>query len=137
MQELEKLTFPKILDDRGNLSFIEDFVHIPFKIRRVYWIYDVPGEEIRGGHAYKKVEEVIIALSGSFQVVITDTSGNKKSIALNKSYEGLYLPQLTWRYLNSFSTNSVGLILSSRPFEENDYIRDFDKFRSLFHEFDL
>ena len=131
MQELEKLIFPKILDDRGNLSFIEDCVHIPFKIRRVYWIYDVPGGEIRGGHAYKKLEEVIIALSGSFQVVITDTSGNKKSIVLNKSYEGLYLPKLTWRYLKSFSTNSVGLILSSRPFEENDYIRDFDKFRNF------
>ena len=122
------IKFSKILDSRGNLSFIENIEHIPFIIKRVYWIYDVPGGEIRGGHAYKKLEEVIIALSGSFDVVIDDGSGREHRYHLNRAYEGLYVPGMTWRQLRHFSTNSVALILASRPYEENDYIHDYNEF---------
>jgi hypothetical protein len=119
------LKFPKILDYRGNLSFIESQNHIPFNIKRVYWIYDVPGGEIRGGHAYKQLEEVIIALSGSFDVSIDDGSGREQIFHLNRSYEGLYIPALTWRQIRHFSTNAVCLILASRPYEEDDYMRNY------------
>lgn len=121
------IDLPKILDERGNLSFIESGNHIPFDIKRTYWIYDVPGGETRGGHAYKKLREFIIALSGSFDVVIHN--GEKEfRYHLNRSYYGLYIPKLYWRHLENFSTNSLALILASDVYDESDYIRNFDNF---------
>ena len=122
------LNFPKISDSRGNLSFLENNIHIPFEIKRVFWTYDVPGGAIRGGHAYKEQHEVIIALSGSFDVVITLKSGEKLKINLNRSYNGLYIPPLIWRHLENFSTNSLGLHLSSSTFYEKDYMRDIQNY---------
>ena len=127
------IQLPKFLDARGNLSFIEQENHIPFKIERTYWIYDVPGGEKRGGHAYIENEELIVALSGSFDVIVDD--GNEKKIfSLNRSYYGLYVPKGTWREMQNFSTNSLALILSSTRYDENDYIRDYDEFKSYNHE---
>ena len=127
------IQLPKFLDARGNLSFIEQENHIPFKIERTYWIYDVPGGEHRGGHAYIENEELIVALSGSFDVIVDD--GNEKKIfSLNRSYYGLYVPKGTWREMQNFSTNSLALILSSTRYDENDYIRDYDEFKSYNHE---
>jgi hypothetical protein len=120
------LQFPKIVDPRGNLTFIQFPDQIPFKIERVFWTYDVPGGEIRGGHAFLKQQEVIIALSGSFDVVVLDQKGRKKVVNLNRSYFGLYLPPSTWRHMENFSTNSLGLHLSSSQFDENDYLREYD-----------
>jgi hypothetical protein len=119
------LEFPKILDPRGNLTFLQYPKYLPFEIKRVFWIYDVPGGEIRGGHAYMEQEEVLIAISGSFDVVITSPEGLIKRFNLNRSYYGLYLPPNTWRHMENFSTNSVGLHLSSKEFIETDYVRDF------------
>jgi glyoxylate utilization-related uncharacterized protein len=121
--KFNKLHFPKISDPRGNLTFIQFPDQIPFEINRVFWTYNVPGGETRGGHAYKKQEEVIIAVSGSFDVVITQLDGEKHTIHLNRGYEGLYLPPNTWRHLENFSTNAVSLHLSSIVFSEEDYIR--------------
>jgi len=118
---------PKLESSRGNLSFIEEEKHIPFTIERVYWIYDVPGGQIRGGHAFKFQQELIIALSGSFEVEVDD--GIEKLIySLNRSYYGLYLPSGLWRRMQNFSTNALALVLSSTPFNENDYIRDYQEF---------
>lgn len=127
------IQLPKFLDARGNLSFIEQENHIPFKIERTYWIYDVPGGEKRGGHAYKENEELIVALSGSFDVIIDDGK-EMKTFSLNRSYYGLYVPKGTWREMQNFSTNSLALILSSTKYDENDYIRDYDEFKSYNHE---
>ena len=124
------IQLPKILDDRGNLTFIESENHIPFKIKRTYWIYDVPGGQKRGGHAYKKLQEFIIALSGSFDVVIDDGE-NKKVFTLNRSYYGLYVPNMLWRSMENFSTNALCLNLASEHYSENDYIRDYDEFLKL------
>ena len=124
---------PKIVDSRGNLSFIEQENHIPFKIKRVYWIYDVPGGEYRGGHAFKQTQEFIVALSGSFDVVLHDGTAEYR-IALNRSYNGVYVPKMMWRKLENFSTNSLALILSSTEYDEKDYIRDFNQFSKLAHE---
>jgi hypothetical protein len=124
------IELPKIEDVRGNLTFIESGNHIPFNIERLYWIYDVPGGQKRGGHAYKMLKEFIIALSGSFDVVLNDGKKEKR-ISLNRSYRGLYVPNLIWRSLENFSTNSVCLILASEKYNENDYIRDFNNFLSL------
>ena len=126
-----KIKFPKISDPRGNLTFIQNFQQIPFEIKRVFWTYNVPGGETRGGHAYKTQEEVIIALSGSFNVVVTDKNGDQVKIHLNRGYEGLYLPPNTWRHLENFSTNTVSLHLSSSVYDANDYIRDFGEYKSL------
>lgn len=124
------INLPKILDARGNLSFVEEDTHIPFKIKRTYWLYDVPGGECRGGHAYKENEEFIIALSGSFDVVLDD--GVKKRIfTLNRSYYGLFVPKGLWREMENFSTNSLAMILSSTDYDEKDYIRDYDLFLKL------
>jgi hypothetical protein len=120
---------PRIEDPRGNLTFLQNADHIPFDIQRVFWTYDVPGGQRRGGHAYHRQEEVLIALSGSFDVVIKHSSGEEKKYSLNRSYVGLYIPALTWRHMENFSTNSLGLHLSSHRFDEEDYIRDFDQFR--------
>lgn len=117
------ITLPKYLDARGNLSFIEEDTHLPFRIRRVYWIYDVPGGEHRGGHAYRETEELIVALSGSIDVVLND--GQKEwRFTLNRSYYGVYVPKMIWRMLENFSTNSLALIIASTDYSEDDYIRD-------------
>lgn len=121
------IELPKILDKRGNLSFVEENNHIPFKIERTYWIYDVPGGEHRGGHAYKRNQELIIALSGSFDVILDDGK-DRKTYSLNRSYYGLYVPEMIWREMNNFSTNSLALILSSTSFAEDDYVRNYQDF---------
>ena len=121
------LQLPKIADVRGNLSFVEGERHIPFPIRRVYWIYDVPGGESRGGHAYRKLEEFIIAASGSFDVVVDD-GRDRQVVQLNRSYFGLYVPPMIWRGIENFSSNSVTLILGSLPYSEEDYLRDYQAF---------
>ena len=133
MSSVKIIQLPKFLDARGNLSFIEQENHIPFKIQRTYWIYDVPGGEKRGGHAYKENEELIVALSGSFDVIVDDGK-EKKTFSLNRSYYGLYVPKGIWREMQNFSTNSLALILSSTKYDENDYIRDYDEFKSYNHE---
>jgi hypothetical protein len=119
------IQLPKILDARGNLTFIEGGRHLPFEIKRVFWTYDVPGGEIRGGHAYHRQHEVIVALSGSFDVVVKNADGTIERFSLNRSYSGLYLPPQTWRHMENFSTNALGLHLSSHEFDASDYIRDF------------
>ena len=121
------IQLPKIIDERGNLSFIEELRHIPFAIERVYWIYDVPGGEIRGAHAFREQEEFIVALSGSFDVVLHDGK-EERTYHLNRSFMGVYVPRMTWRRLENFSTNSLCLVLSSTRYDEADYIRDFDEF---------
>lgn len=127
------INLPKIVDPRGNLSFFENGNQIPFDIKRVYWIYDVPGGEERGSHAFKEQEEFIIALSGSFDIVINDGE-NEKRFSLNRSYCGLYIPKMFWRRIENFSTNSLALIVSNRLFDEADYIRDFEIFKKLNNE---
>ena len=127
IKDVKIIELPKILDPRGNLSFIEEHNHIPFKIERTYWIYDVPGGEIRGAHAFIEQLELIVALSGSFDVIINDGKEEKR-FHLNRSYFGLYIPNGLWRYMDNFSTNSVVLVLSSTLFDEADYIRDYDEF---------
>lgn len=124
------INLPKIEDPRGNLTFIEGENHFPFKIERTYWIYDVPGGETRGGHAYKELNELIVALSGSFDVVIDDGK-EKKIFSLNRSYYGLYVPKMMWRQMENFSTNSLALILASGAYDENDYIRDYEEFKAM------
>jgi hypothetical protein len=127
------INLPKFLDPRGNLSFIEEDSHIPFKVKRVYWIYDVPGGEYRGAHAFKKTEELIVALSGSFDVVLHDGKTEHR-YHLNRSYYGLYIPKLHWRMLENFSTNSLALIIASTDFDAKDYVRDFNDFLNLTEE---
>jgi hypothetical protein len=124
MAEPKIIEFPKILDPRGNLTFLQAPNYIPFNIQRVFWTYDVPGGGTRGGHAYKQQEEVVIALSGSFDVVVTLANGSCVTYSLNRSYYGLYLPPNIWRHIENFSTNAVALHLSSKVFDANDYIRD-------------
>ena len=124
------INLPKFIDNRGNLSFVEQENHIPFAIRRTYWLYDVPGGEARGGHAYKDNQEFIVALSGSFDVVLDD-GNEKKTFTLNRSYYGLYVPKGLWREMENFSTNSLALVLSSTDYNANDYIRDYDVFLNL------
>jgi len=123
----ELVDLPKIDDPRGNLTFIEEELHLPFSIRRVYWIYDVPGGQTRGGHAFREQQEMIVALSGSFDVVIDDGDESRR-FHLNRSYFGLYVPNGLWRFLDNFSTNSVAMVLSSTYYDENDYIRDFGEY---------
>ena len=122
------IDFPKILDARGNLSFLQNADQIPFEMQRVYWIYDVPGGEQRGGHAYKSLQEIIIALSGSFDVVLNDGKEEKK-YTLNRSYYGLYIPKMVWRHLDNFSTNSLAFIVANKQYDELDYIRDFKNYQ--------
>ena len=124
------VNLPKYLDARGNLSFVEQGNHIPFLIRRTYWLYDVPGGECRGGHAYRENEEFIVALSGSFDVILDDGK-EKKLFTLNRSYYGLYVPKGLWREMDNFSTNSLALILSSTNYDANDYVRDYNEFLIL------
>ena len=121
------INLPKIEDPRGNLSIIEEDQHVPFKIERSYWIYDVPGGQSRGGHAFKEQEEFIVALSGSFDVLV-DNGLSKEMFSLNRSYYGLFVPKGLWRQMQNFSTNSLALVLSSTKFSEKDYIRDYQEF---------
>ncbi len=130
MRKPEIIQLPKIMDPRGNLSFFETEKHIPFKIKRTYWIYDVPGGEKRGGHAYKQTEEFVVALSGSFDVVL-DNGIDKQTFSLNRSYYGLYIPKMFWRQMCNFSTNSLALIVASTDYDENDYIRDYNLYKGL------
>lgn len=130
MKQPEILNLPKFLDARGNLSFVEQENHIPFVIKRTYWLYDVPGGECRGGHAYKENQEFIVALSGSFDVVLDD-GNEKKTYTLNRSYYGLYVPKGLWREMENFSTNSLALVLSSTEYDAGDYIRDYDLFLKM------
>ena len=122
----------KITDPRGNLSIIEQFKDIPFEIKRTYWIYDVPGGECRGGHAFKQNEEFIVALSGAFDVIVDDGK-QKMTYTLNRSYYGLYVPAGLWREMNNFSTNSLALEFGSLHYDSNDYVRDYEKFLELKH----
>lgn len=128
LAKIRLINLPKITDPRGNLSFFESGVHIPFEIKRTYWIYDVPGGEVRGSHAFKESQEFIIALSGSFDVVLND-GNNEKMFSLNRSYNGIYVPNMIWRRLENFSTNSLALIVSSIKYDVTDYIRDFNEFK--------
>lgn len=128
MKTPKLLQLPKILDKRGNLTFLEGKNHIPFKIERAYWIYDVPGGETRGGHAFREQDEFIIAMSGSFDVLVDTGNGKKKRFTLNRSYFGVYVPHGTWRQMGNFSTNSLALVLASTRFDENDYIRKYEDF---------
>ena len=125
--KLIKVSFPKIEDPRGNLTFIEEENHIPFPIKRVYLIYDVPGGQFRGGHAFKEQQEVIIALSGSFDIVVND-GNTDQTFALNRSYYGLYIPKGLWRHMENFSTNAVAMVISSTLYDKSDYIRDYNTF---------
>jgi hypothetical protein len=130
MGGVELIELPKILDKRGNLSFFENSNQLPFDIKRTYWIYDVPGGETRGGHAFKESHELIVALSGSFDIVLHDGLKEVK-YSLNRSYLGLYVPNLIWRQLENFSTNSLALIVSNISYNEKDYIRNFDEFKKI------
>lgn len=127
------INLPKILDKRGNLSFFEHPNQLPFEIARTYWIYDVPGGEVRGSHAFKEQQEFIVALSGSFDVILNDGEKEEK-FSLNRSYHGLYIPNMYWRRLENFSTNSLALIVSDKSYRPDDYIRDFEQFKSLKNE---
>ena len=124
------IQLPKINDPRGNLSFVENGDKLPFDIKRTFWTYDVPGGEIRGGHAYQKQEEFIIALSGSFDVIVK-VNGIEERFCLNRSYYGLYIPALTWRHMENFSTNALSVHLSSELFNKNDYILDYNEYASI------
>lgn len=130
MDSARIIELPKFLDSRGNLSFVEQLNHIPFVIKRTYWIYDVPGGEDRGGHAFKENQEFIVALSGAFDVIVDDGQ-QKKTFTLNRSYYGLYVPAGTWREMTNFSTNSFALEFGSILFDKSDYIRDYNQFLEL------
>ena len=130
VEDVRIIELPKFLDARGNLSFAENWKQIPFEIKRTYWIYDVPGGEDRGGHAFKENQEVVIALSGAFDVVVDDGE-RKRTFSLNRSYYGLYIPAGLWRTMENFSTNSFALEFGSLHYNPNDYIRDYDEFLKL------
>lgn len=130
IEDVKIVELPRFLDARGNLSFVEQLNHIPFEIMRTYWLYDVPGGENRGGHAYRDNQEFIIALSGSFDVIINDGI-EKRIFSLNRSYYGLYVPKGLWREMDNFATNSVALILSSTTYNKNDYVRNYDNFLKM------
>ena len=127
INDVKIIELPKFFDARGNLSFAENYKQIPFEIKRTYWIYDVPGGEDRGGHAFFENQEVVIALSGAFDVVVDD-GVNKKTIRLDRSYYGLYIPQGLWRTMENFSTNSFALEFGSILYREEDYIREYADF---------
>ena len=135
MDEPQIIKLPQIVDPRVNLSFFENNSQIPFEIKRTYWIYDVPGGAARGGHAYKATAEFVVALSGSFDVILDDGTGNKPQVfSLNRSYYGLYIPKMYWRTMNNFSTNSLALIVASTEYDQNDYIRNFNQFAKMKNE---
>lgn len=127
VEDVKIIELPKFLDARGNLSFVEQLNHIPFEIKRTYWIYDVPGGEARGGHAFRQNQEVVIAISGSFDVVVDDGE-KKKTFTLNRSYYGLYVPAGLWRSMENFSTNSLALEFGSMHYDVDDYISDYGEY---------
>ena len=133
MSLIKWVDFPLLGDDRGSLIALEQNKEIPFDIKRTYWIYDVAGGEMRGSHAFKESQEFIIALSGSFDVILND-GVKKMKFSLNRSYYGLYVPNLLWRRIGNFSTNSLALIVSSIPYDADDYIKDFDEFKIIRNE---
>ena len=124
------ITLPKICDPRGNLTFVENRCHVPFDIARAYWVYDVPGGEERGGHSHHVAEELIIATGGSFNVNLFD-GYETKTYTLNRPFEGLYVPPGYWRTLDNFASGSVCMVLTSTPYDETDYVRDYDDFMEL------
>lgn len=126
------LNFPRIKDARGNLTFLQNHQHFPFEIKRTFCTYDIPGGEIRGGHAYRTQHEVIISLSGSFDVIVKYPDEAEQKFSLNRGYFGLYLPPMTWRYMENFSTNAFSLHLSSSLYSEDDYLRSFEDFKKIF-----
>lgn len=126
----QPIQLPKIADIRGNLSFVEGRNHVPFEIRRAYWIYDVPGGQGRGGHAYRTLHEFVVAVAGSLDVVL-DNGSEVRRFTLNRSYFGLYIPPMYWRTMENFSTNSLVLNLASGPFDPDDYVRDRSEFEAL------
>lgn len=128
VEDVRIIELPKFLDARGNLSFAEQLNHIPFEIKRTYWIYDVPGGEARGGHAFKENQEFIVALSGAFDVTVDDGQ-KKKTFTLNRSYYGLYIPQGLWRTMENFSTNSLALEFGSIHYDAADYIHDYEEYK--------
>lgn len=130
IQDCRLIDLPKIHDPRGNLTFIESGEHVPFEIERAFWIYDVPGGTARGGHAYRTGQEFIVALSGSFDVMLDDGS-HRVHYTLNRSYHGLVVPNLIWREMINFSTNAVTLVLASIPYDPEDYMRDYKDFLQL------
>jgi len=130
LNDVKIIQLPKFLDERGNLSFFENDNQVPFSMSRAYWIYDVPGGEVRGGHAYKTLQEFIVALSGSFDVILNDGKDEKR-FSLNRSYMGLYVPKMIWRQMENFSTNSLVLIVADQEYKESEYIRDFNEFQNL------
>ena len=130
VEDVRIIELPKFLDARGNLSFAEQNNHIPFEIKRTYWIYDVPGGEDRGGHAFRENQEVVIALSGAFDVLVDDGE-NKKTFTLNRSYYGLYIPKGLWRSMENFSTNSLAFVVASTPYSKEDYIYDYEEFKKM------
>ena len=133
--DVRLIGLPKFEDPRGNLTFIEEFKHIPFKIERTYWIYDVPGGEVRGGHAFKMQQEFIVALSCSFDVIVDDGK-EKQTFALNRSYYGLYIPAGLWRQMENFSTNSVALVISSTQYDVDDYIYDYVEYLKFMGQYE-
>ena len=130
VEDVKIVELPKFADPRGNLSFVEQLNHIPFEIKRTYWIYDVPGGENRGGHAFKENEEFIVALSGAFDVIVDDGE-KKKTFTLNRSYYGLYVPAGLWREMGNFSTNSLALEFGSIHYDEKDYVRDYQEYLKM------
>ena len=130
MRKPEIIKLPKIVDPRGNLSFFVNLNQLQFTIGRTYWIYDVPGGGIRGSHAFKNQQEFIVALSGSFDVVLNNGEEEER-FSLNRSYYGLFIPKMYWRRLENFSTNSLALIVSDQQYDETDYVRDFEEFKSF------
>ena len=130
ISDVRLINLPKISDPRGNLSFVEQESHIPFEIKRTYWIYDVPGGESRGGHAYRETDEFIIAISGSFDVVVDDGK-DRKTLTLNRSYFGLYIPRGLWRTIENFSTNSLALEFASTSYNRSDYVEDYVEYKKM------
>ncbi len=127
MKNARLIELPKIADPRGNLTFVESNRQVPFEIRRVYYLYDVPGGETRGGHAHKQLEQLLVAASGSFDVVLDDGT-ERKRFSLNRSHMGLYVPRMVWRELENFSTGSLCLVMASEYYDEEDYYRDYGEF---------
>lgn len=129
---IKMLHFPKFLDERGNLSYLQVDDQIPFDLKRVYLIYDVPGGEIRGGNAFLDQQEIIIALSGSFDIIVNDGQQEIK-YTLNRSYYGLYIPSMLWRHFENFSTNSLAILIADKVYDEKEYIRDFSQYQKMQH----
>ena len=130
LEKCRIIELPRINDPRGNLTFVEGGRHVPFEIQRVYYLYDVPGGAERGGHAHRELQQLVIAMSGSFDIVMDDGK-NRRRHHLNRSYFGLYIPPMVWRELDNFSSGSVCMVLASLPFDETDYFRDYDEFRKV------